>query len=99
MVQLIVYKINAKIQYVKHNIKRKTSPLLPWSSRTDIAYKILFFKTVGHPVFSGTTSKHRFSCLCSVISFDDPEETRQLWKTDGYVATRALTNMDWFAAA
>ena len=37
-----------------------------------------FSETAGHPVFSVTMSKHRFSFLCLVMSFDDWEERRQL---------------------
>ena len=47
-------------------------------------YKMFFSETAAHPVFSATTSKHRFKFLCSVMIFDDPKERRQLWreKTD-----------------
>ena len=54
---------------------------------------MLFLETAGHPVFSATMSKHRVSFLCSVMPFDDLEERRQLWRSDRFAATRALTNM------
>ena len=37
-------------------------------------YKMVFSETAGHSVFNATMWKHRFSFLCSVISFDDPEK-------------------------
>ena len=54
---------------------------------------MLFSETAGQPVFSATMLKHRFSFLCSVMSFDDPEKRRQLWRTDQFAAAQALTNM------
>ena len=52
-----------------------------------------FSKPAGHPVFSVTMLKHKFLFLCSVMSFDDPENRRQLWRTNRFVAVRALTNI------
>ena len=43
-------------------------------------YKMLFSETAGHPVYSATLPKRRFLFLCSDMSFDDPEERRQLWR-------------------
>ena len=57
------------------------------------ASKILFSETAGHAIFSGTMSKHRFSFLLSVLSFDDSEERRELWKSDRFAAARELTNL------
>ena len=57
------------------------------------ASKILFSETAGHAIFSGTMSKHRFSFLLSVLSFDDSEERRELWKLDRFAAARELTNL------
>ena len=54
------------------------------------ASKILFSETAGYEIFSGTMSKHRFSFLLSVLSFDDSEERRELWKSDRFAAAREL---------
>ena len=51
----------------------------------------MFSETVGHLVFSATMSKHRFSFLYAVLSFDDPEEWRRLWRSDRFAAARELT--------
>ena len=37
-------------------------------------YKMDFSETAGDSVFSATMWKHRFSFLCWVMSFDDPEK-------------------------
>ena len=57
------------------------------------ASKILFSETAGHAIFSGTMSKHRFSFLLSVLSFDESEERWELWKSDRFAAARELTNL------
>ena len=51
---------------------------------------MLFSETARHPVFSATMSKHRFSFLYAVLSFDDPEEQRGLWGSDPFAAAREL---------
>ncbi|XP_066920700.1 uncharacterized protein [Clytia hemisphaerica] len=58
-------------------------------------YKIenLFHETSGHPVFSGTMSRHRLSFILSVLSFDEEnEQLKELWKSDRFAAVRELTN-------
>ena len=55
------------------------------------SYKMLFSETAGHPVFSATMSKHRFSFLYVVLSFDDPEEWHGHWRNDWFAAARELT--------
>ena len=44
--------------------------------------EILFSSTVGHSIFTSTTSKLRFTFLPKVISFFDDGERRQNWKSD-----------------
>ena len=51
---------------------------------------MLFSETARHPVFSATMSRHRFSFLYAVLSFDDPEEQRGLWGSDPFAAAREL---------
>ena len=41
-------------------------------------YKILFPETAGHQIFTATMSKHRFTFLNTVLTFDNPEERREL---------------------
>ena len=56
-------------------------------------YKILFSETAGHQIFTATMSKHRFTFLNAVLTFDNPEERRELWKSDRFAAARRLTVM------
>ena len=56
-------------------------------------YKILFSETAGHQIFAATMSKHRFKFLNAVLTFDNPEERRELWKSDKFAAARRLTLM------
>lgn len=56
-------------------------------------YKMLFSETAGHRIFSATMSKHRFSFLSRVLTFDDPKERQQIWKTSRFAAMRELTVM------
>ena len=116
MVQLIINRTNAKIEYVRDNLppyynkSNKNCFVYPLDEREFYAYigllyargllgqsmhtyKMLFTETAGHPVFSATMSKHRFSFLYAVLSFDDPEERRELWKNDRFAAVRELTVM------
>ena len=55
--------------------------------------RMLFSETCGHPVFSSVMSKHRFSFLLSVITFDDAEKRPEEWKTDRFAACREITNL------
>ena len=54
-------------------------------------YKILFSETAGHRIFTATMSKHRFTFLSAVLTFDNPEEQRELWESDRFAAARRLT--------
>ena len=56
-------------------------------------YKMLFSDTTGHNIFGATMSKHRFSFLIGILSFDDPDERTRLWRTDRFAAGRLLTNL------
>ena len=47
-------------------------------------YKILFSGTAGHQIFT---------FLNAVLTFDNPEEQRKLWKSDRFAAARRLTVM------
>ena len=56
-------------------------------------FKILFSVTAEHQIFTATMSKHRFTYLNAVLTFDNPEEQRELWKSDRCAAARRLTVM------
>ena len=56
-------------------------------------FKILFSVTAEHQIFTATMSKHRFTYLNAVLTFDNPEEQRELWKSDRFAAARRLTVM------
>ena len=55
------------------------------------SYNVLFSETAWNPVFSATMSKYRFLVLYAVLSFDDPEERRGLWRSDWFANARELT--------
>lgn len=55
------------------------------------ATSILFSETAGHPIFGATMSRHRFTFLVSILSFDNAEERPELWKTDRFAAAREIT--------
>ena len=54
---------------------------------------MLFSETAGNAIFSSTMSKHRFTFLLSVLSFDDTETRNERWKSDRFAAARELTNL------
>ena len=55
--------------------------------------KILFSSTADHSIFTSTMSKHCFSFLPTVISFDDDGKRRQNWKSDRFAAAQVITNI------
>ena len=56
-------------------------------------YKILFPETSGQQIFTAKMSKHRFTFLNAVLTFDNPEERRELWNSDRFAPTCRLTVM------
>ena len=56
-------------------------------------YKIFFSDTAAHQIFTPTMSKHILTFLSAVLTFDSPEERRELWKSDLFAEARRLTVM------
>lgn len=53
-------------------------------------YTILFAEKTGHPIFSGTMSRNRFSLLHSCLSFDDEGTRPERWLHDRFAAIRDI---------
>ena len=50
----------------------------------------MFSKEMGIPIFTATMSKQRMKFLLSCITFDDPNERAERWRTDRFAAARPL---------
>ena len=58
-----------------------------WESQC-ILIKFFFSETNGHQIFTATMCKHRFTFLNAFLTFDNPEQRRELWKSDRFAAAR-----------
>ena len=47
-------------------------------------------KRIGHPVFSATMSRNRFTFLLGQLRFDDKSTRKTRWKEDRFAANREL---------
>ena len=100
MNELVINNTNDKIRHIKENLPLHfvyafigllyARGLLGQSMHT---YKIFLCETAGHQIFTATMSKHRFTFLNAVLTFDNPEERCKLWKSDRFAAARRLTVM------
>ena len=45
---------------------------------------------MGIPIFTATMSRQRMKFLLSCITFDDPNERAERWRTDRFAAARPL---------